>query len=114
MDELTIYTWGNKHHKRCPVVCQKSFNVAGISNYKPRHINLKKVDGRDEELQKHISKQSRFEDYMESIVKAIDVDNVRVLSVYCHKGRHRSVATAELLKKRLEKKYTVRLVHLDL
>lgn len=99
---IHVYTWGNKRHKKCPIaVCQKSFNVAG--NYKPRNVNLKKIDGRNEDLQKHIEKQNRFEFYMESILRHIKEDNIKILSVYCNKGRHRSVATAELLKKAFRK-----------
>ncbi len=53
---------------------------------------------------------------MNSIKNAIIADKLNTISIYCHKGRHRSVATAELLKKDLSanNEYIVHLHHLDI
>jgi len=110
---VTIYTWGNKKHKTCPVKTEKDFNVAGISSYKPHGLDLKKNTGRHPRLQQHIARQKKFDLYMNSILTFIRGGG-RKISVYCHKGRHRSVATAELVGEELrEEGYTVDIQHLD-
>jgi len=40
-----------------------------------------------------------FPDFMISIQKIIEENDLRIVSFNCSKGRHRSVAAAELLKK---------------
>lgn len=114
-EEITIYTWGSKHHKQCPVNTEKNINVAGISNYKPRGVNLKKERGWNPKLQQHIQRQKKYELYMETLRKYILQEGMKTISVYCHKGRHRSVAVAELLAKELREKYQKKVVlhHLD-
>jgi hypothetical protein len=113
---IRIYTWGSKRHKVCPIQeSQKNINVAGISSYKPHGVNLKKVDGRDEKLQHHIQKQRNFDFYIDILLKLVKVDHLTTISIYCHKGRHRSVATAEILTAMLRKEdFVVELTHLDL
>jgi len=50
--EITIITWGNKKRKCCPVRVHKNWNVTGISDKKPKHLDLAHLDGRNEEMQK--------------------------------------------------------------
>jgi RNase adaptor protein for sRNA GlmZ degradation len=114
MATIDIYTWGNKRHKVCPVPhSQKNFNVAGISSYKPRGVDLKKNTGRHPRIQQHIMRQKKFSLYMNSILGCVR-GGATVISIYCHKGRHRSVATAILVAEVLVTEgYEVNLHHLD-
>lgn len=111
---ITIYTWGSKLHSQCPVKTEKDINVAGISNYKPRGLNLKKERGWNPKLKQHIQRQSKYELYMARIRKYILEEGLTTISIYCHKGRHRSVAVAEILLSELKEiNMTVRVYHLD-
>jgi RNase adaptor protein for sRNA GlmZ degradation len=110
---IDIYTWGNKRHKYCPVDTDKNFNVAGISSYKPHGVDLKKVTGRDPRLQRHIMRQKKFDLYMNTILTFIK-KGASSISIYCHKGRHRSVATAEIVGQFMrEEGWVVNIHHLD-
>ena len=112
---ITIYTWGNKVRKQKPIDSEFNIGVTGVSSYKPHGINLKKVDGRDERLQEKLMRQPKFDMYMEQALSSIETKGYKVISVNCHKGRHRSVGFAILLGKELEKKgYAVNIIHLDL
>jgi len=46
---LIIYTWGRKLRKRQPDCVQRNFNAA-ILNGRRKGVNLKKLDGRSEEV----------------------------------------------------------------
>jgi len=90
------------------------FNVAGITHYKPKGVDLKKETGRHPKIQAHVSRQPKFPLYMKTLLKCIEEDGLRTISIYCHKGRHRSVATAILLSEELfERGFSVKLIHLD-
>ena len=115
--EITIYTWGIAKRKFKPHQSKKNFNVCGVSNGKPYGINLKKLDGRSEELQKSISSLPRYEEYKNAIIKYIignpDSD---AISINCQKGRHRSVAMAQLVGAYLANEHNiiVNIKHLEL
>jgi hypothetical protein len=120
--EITIITWGNKKRKCCPVRVHKNWNVTGISDKKPKHLDLAHLDGRNEEMQKYISQQNQFDAYIEAIMKFItDAFNKNqqistlFIGINCHKGRHRSVATSEILAGKLrELDYQVNVNHAEL
>lgn len=120
--EITIITWGNKKRKQCPIRVHKNWNVTGISDRKPRHLDLAHLDGRHKELQEFISKQHKFDTYVENIMKFITETldknpNLPTLfvGVNCHKGRHRSVATAEIIARNLrELGLHVNIIHAEL
>jgi RNase adaptor protein for sRNA GlmZ degradation len=53
--------------------------------------------------------------YMASALSKIQTDELHTISINCHKGRHRSVGFAELLRVELIKLgYTVDVYHLEL
>ena len=113
--EIIIYTWGNQIRKNPPNNSQHNFCVTGISSYKPKGVNLKKVDGRDSRLQEKLQRQPKFEMYMESALKKIQENDLTIISINCHKGRHRSVGFSILLSERLQELgYTVTLHHMEI
>lgn len=115
MKEITIYTWGNQKRKNPPPASQHNFCVTGISSYKPKGVNLKKVDGRDQRLQDKLQRMPKFELYLSSALDKIQTAKLTVISINCHKGRHRSVGFAEILAKKLgELEYVVTICHMEL
>lgn len=114
MEKIVIYTWGNKIYKTCPVKSNFNLNVCGISSYKPRGVNLKKVDGRSSILQEKIQRGKNYDYYMDIFIEKVKT-GAKILSINCHKGRHRSVAMAEMVGKKLSQLgYSVELHHLNL
>lgn len=94
---LVIYTWGRKLRKKQPDCVQRNFNAA-ILNGKRKGVNLKKLDGRSEEVQGVVKKCKLFADLMGSVQELIERENLHIVAFNCSKGRHRSVAAAELLR----------------
>ncbi|CAD7946765.1 unnamed protein product [Amoebophrya sp. A120] len=95
---LAIYTWGRAILKTTPKQAQANFNATVLSG-KGSGINLKKMNGLSLEIQSKISRCSLFPVWMEMVVKKVEAENFHAIAVNCRKGRHRSVAAAELLKK---------------
>lgn len=115
MTAITIYTWGNQVRKAPPPDSQYNFCVTGISSHKPKGVDLRKVDGRDPKLQEKFENGKKFHLYFDSIINKITVEKLTTVAINCHKGRHRSVATAELVAAELRKRgYIVNLRHLEL
>jgi RNase adaptor protein for sRNA GlmZ degradation len=115
MPKIVIYTWGNKVRKGAPSQSQKNFCVTSISSYKPKGLDLKNIDGRNERLQEKLMRQKRFPVYFNAVMKSIVNEGLTSISINCHKGRHRSVGFAELLSSELEDQgYEVELIHMEL
>ena len=115
MNTVWIWTWGNKKRKACPRTVEHNFNVCNVTaGYKPKGVDLRKVDGTDERLQQKVQRGRNYELYMNALVEKVQQQGVTKIGVNCHKGRHRSVAFAELAKRELESRgYTVILEHVD-
>ena len=96
--ELTVYTWGRALRKKQPDCVQRNFNAA-ILNGRRKGVNLKKLDGRSQEVQEVVRHCKMFVDLMNSVCKIVERDDLHTISFNCTKGRHRSAAAAELLKK---------------
>ncbi len=116
METIYIWTWGNKRRKHPPSESQHNFNVCNVTaGYKPHGVNLKKVDGRDERLQAKIERGKNYHLYMKMLLNKVRDESITKMAINCHKGRHRSVAFAELAKKELEGLgYTVIMNHMEL
>ncbi len=115
MQSVTIYTWGNQVRKSPPSDSQHNFCVTGISSYKPKGIDLRKIDGRDIKLQEKLQRQPKFYLYFQTIVNKIVTEKLSKVAINCHKGRHRSVGTAEIVATELRQRgYEVILRHLEL
>ena len=112
---IHLYTWGNKCRSSKPKPSDFNLCVTGISTHKPSGINLKTTDGRDKRLQEKFERQPKFDMYMTSTLQKIIETNPKVVSINCHKGRHRSVAFCEMLAMKLkELEYTVTIEHVEL
>ena len=96
--EIAIYTWGRAILKAAPVEAEKNFNATVLSG-RGAGINLRKMNGLDVEIQARVSRCSLFPQWMKMVVGKIEAENLKAIAVNCRKGRHRSVAAAELLKK---------------
>ncbi len=95
--KIDIYTWGRKK-RDCPKGFDKNFNAA-IINGKKRGANIRRYDGRTEEVQYTVVRGKFFFEFFQSIIKSIEKDNLSIIGINCSAGRHRCVSCAELLKK---------------
>merc|ERR1719420_856684 len=113
---ITIYTWGNRRRKRAPVASQHNTNVCGVTGYKPHGVNLKQLNGKDKRIQDHVEGGRNYEKYLKNLKRKIIDEECHTVSINCHKGRHRSVAFAELLAKNLRQQhgYRVTVIHMEL
>ena len=113
---IVIYTWGNKCRKNAPIQSQHNTNVCGVTGYKPKGVNLKQLNGKDERIQQHVQGGKNYHLYSENLKKKIINEGLHTISINCHKGRHRSVAFAELLAKDLRQNYgyKVSVIHLEI
>lgn len=104
--ELVIITWGRAFRDSCPtfrsgkvvIKTEHNFNAAVVAD-KPRNINLRRLDGRSEELQAAFLKNRDFQDFVLNIRDLVEARDLHIISINCQKGRHRSVSAAEVLKR---------------
>lgn len=96
--KLLIYTWGKRLKKRKPYQSQRNFN-ASVLNGRAKGIDLRKNNGLNIRIQQVVSKCTSFRTWIRFLVEKIETDNLHTISINCAKGRHRSVAAAEILKK---------------
>lgn len=95
---LRIITWGNRRCKQKPPESQKNFNACIISRkHDVRHLSLKDLTGMDEELRREIVATSQCQRYVQQVISAIEKQNLYIISINCHQGRHRSVSLANHL-----------------
>lgn len=95
---LTIYTWGKRLKKSKPHQSQKNFN-ASVLNGRAKGIDLRTTNGLSLDIQRVVSRCTAFKTWINMCVGKIEADNLHTISINCSKGRHRSVAAAEILKK---------------
>lgn len=96
--ELLIYTYGRRMMKSQPRGSQRAFNAC-ILNARGGGVDLRRARGTDEVLQAIVCSSRRFEQFITTIVRIIERDDLHTVSVFCSAGHHRSVAVAELLVK---------------
>lgn len=102
--ELVIITCSNVSRKYKPIDTQRNWSVDIISI---NDINLKNITGKN-----RIITDSKFIKLIELIVKEIEKNDYKTISISCTHGRHRSLAVAEILKMLYYPFATVK--HLDL
>ena len=95
--DLVIITWGKICGKHAPKESQRNWIVNNIS-IKDYGMNLKKINGKNKELQSKIICDPKFMEIVELMVREINGNNYETISISCDKGKHRSVAIAEILK----------------
>jgi len=107
--ELTILTWGKASRKYKPNGTEKNWSIEMISI---NDLYLKKITGKNPIIQNRLLIEPNFIKLLKGIVKEIEEKNYQTISICCTHGRHRSVATAEILKKLYYPNATIN--HLDL
>lgn len=98
--QLGIWTWGvNQKGSGGSPHPKSDFNVnASVISSSKKGLNLKQLDGRDSKIQRRVCRAKAFEFLLRSTVKKIESTDAKQISVNCSKGRHRSVAFAEILR----------------
>lgn len=95
---LHILTWGRALMKTAPHTSQHTFNAA-VLNGRGGGVDLKKFNGLSEGVQHNVARCSLFPEWLRLVCSAIEKNNYTCVSIVCTKGRHRSVAAAEILQR---------------
>jgi len=97
---LVIYTWGKALRKCAPPESQFNFN-ASILNGRGGGADLRTQNGTSEEVQRNVASCGLFPRWLEMVCNKVEksMPPLHAISMNCTKGRHRSVAAAEILKK---------------
>ena len=93
--DLTIYTYGLSNHETSPIETQKNFDASKLN------IDIddfKDTTGMDIDLMELIKNTPRFVSFISKIALTVKKDKLKVISINCLYGRHRSVAAANILK----------------
>jgi hypothetical protein len=93
---LVIYTWGKAFRKTMPADSQHNFN-AGILN--GRGGDLRTLNGTSDQIQRNVASCSLFPRWLGMACNKVETSMLHTISINCTKGRHRSVAAAEIMKK---------------
>jgi RNase adaptor protein for sRNA GlmZ degradation len=110
--DLTIITWGKLNHKDNPTVSDYDINVCNIANRNNlKGIDTKKVTGRNKELREKIMSSHSAITKLIDIVRNIEKNSYKCISIYCDHGRHRSISMAKSLKEKYYK--NAKIIHLD-
>lgn len=96
--DLTIITWGKAFRKVAPPESQANFNAC-ILNGRGGGADLRVDNGLTEQVQKNVASCGLFPRWLEMCIHKIESEGLSIVSINCTKGRHRSVAAAEILKK---------------
>lgn len=94
---LLIYTWGKALRKGPPPDSQFNFN-AGVLNGRGGGADLRTMNGLSEQVQKNVASCGLFPRWLQMVTSKIETAGLDKVSVNCTKGRHRSVAAAEIMK----------------
>jgi len=94
---LLIYTWGKALRKAAPPDSGCNFN-AGILNGRGGGADLRTMNGLSEEVQNNVASCGLFPRWITMVCHKVEHSNLDCISINCTKGRHRSVAAAEILK----------------
>lgn len=107
-----IYSWGNGCRVRKPDDSQVNFSACALTCHN-KGLNLKNLTGKNKIVQDCIVNSPKYTSLIESIVDKLSSDaSIHTISINCTRGKHRSVAVAEMLKEELFPNATV--IHLEL
>lgn len=96
---LLIYTWGKVLRKAAPPDSQFNFN-ASVLNGRGGGADLRTQNGLSEEVQRNVCSCGLFPTWLRMVTSKIEGAGLDTVSINCSKGRHRSVAAAEILRSR--------------
>lgn len=95
---ILIYSWGNGCRVRKPEGSHANFSACGITCLK-KGLNLKSLTGKHKSIQECVRESSQFRPLIQSIIDTVREDSsITTISINCTRGKHRSVAIAEILK----------------
>jgi len=94
---LLIYTWGKALRKAPPADSQFNFN-ASVLNGRGGGADLRTQNGLSQEVQDNVRCCGLFPTWLQMVCSKIETSNLHTVSINCTKGRHRSVAAAEILR----------------
>ena len=82
-----------------PAESQFDFNARVLSG-RGGGVDLRVMNGTSEEVQRNVASCSAFPRWLESVCYRVEESNppLHTISIRCTKGRHRSVAAAEIMK----------------
>mmetsp|Transcript_34846 Transcript_34846/g.75748 ORF Transcript_34846/g.75748 Transcript_34846/m.75748 type:complete len:481 (+) Transcript_34846:160-1602(+) len=103
---LHIYTWGRALREGPPSDSQWNFN-ASVLNGRGGAANLRFDNGLSEVVQRNVASCGIFPTWLRFVTSRIESSAFKTVSINCTKGRHRSVAAAEILRKRYYPRATV-------
>ena len=115
--ELTIMTWGDDLLSKAAVKArgaEKHFNAKPLEG-RGGGADLKQNALEDSRIVRNVVSSMTFgigARWLAGTVRQIEEGNLRCVSVFCSKGRHRSVSSAEILRARFYPK--ARVVHLTI
>ncbi|CAJ1338501.1 unnamed protein product [Effrenium voratum] len=104
---LLVYTWGKALRKHAPGDSEHNFN-AGILNGRGGGADLKSMNGLWDEVQSNVASCGLFPRWISMVCAKVEHSDLKCISINCTKGRHRSVAAAEILKKTYYPQATVK------
>jgi len=115
LKDIEFFSFGETKHPKPHILEQqklydKTFDARYINSAKPK--GLRDLRGTDEIIQKCIESGSGFDFIMNCIINYIEINNSRIIGIYCRSGHHRSVAVVELLKKHIY--VNAKIKHLDI
>ena len=93
---LKIYSWGILRHAEPK--CEISFDLTKFTT-KTDIKDIRKFDGRDDEIQHSIIQHPLFSELIKKIIEEIETNISTEISFFCNHGKHRSVGWVEILKK---------------
>ena len=95
---LLIYTWGRALRLVPPPDSQFNFNAC-VLNGRGGAARLRYDNGLSDVAQHNVASCSLFPYWLRTVTSKIESSSFKVVSITCTKGRHRSVAAAEILRR---------------
>ena len=95
---LTIYTRGNVSMRSKPKHSQESFNALILTCH-CAGVNLRKNNGLTKVVQDNLKNTAKFPEWIKRLIYKVESNDLRIIDIFCKRGRHRSVAAAEILRK---------------
>lgn len=96
--DLLIFTWGKALRKSAPADSQCNFN-AGILNGRGGGADIRTQNGLTDVVQNNVASCGLFPRWISMVCAKVEFSNLNTISINCTKGRHRSVAAAEILRR---------------
>lgn len=105
---LTILIWGSKLQKGPPRASEFNVDVSRVPYYRlTLDLDLDEIKGDDDIMYSRLSKTKAFQQMVNRIVRKIEKQAYKTISINCQHGQHRSRAIARGVAARLKQKVTI-------